>query len=142
MEKNLYAVVVKTPYPPEAFVFVQNGLDFTVRRVHGEAAAQPVKPAGDTAPSTENPQVKSRHITGRELCFGLRDYAVEQYGLLARPVLARWGIRKSEDFGRIVFALVEAKLMLKTEEDTLADFADVFDFREAFAAQLTLSEKR
>ena len=51
---------------------------------------------------------------------------------LARTVLARWNIRRTYDFGRIVFAMVDNGLMQKTEEDSIEDFRDVFDFKHAF----------
>lgn len=126
MAQDLLQVVRSTKYPLEAFLFVQRGLDFTVRRIHGE-------PKRGTDPA-------SRHVTGQMLCHGLRDYAIKQYGLMARTVLRHWHIISCEDFGRIVFALVDAGLMHKTEEDRLADFADVYDFNHAFAADLQLSE--
>jgi uncharacterized repeat protein (TIGR04138 family) len=37
------------------------------------------------------------------------------------------------DFGRIVFAMIDAGMMRKTDEDDLADFDNVFEFDEAFA---------
>lgn len=73
-----------------------------------------------------------RHITGQEFCDGLRRYAIDQFGPLARTVLEYWGIHKTVDFGKIVFALVEVGLMRKTEEDTLEDFRNVYDFDSAF----------
>ena len=58
--------------------------------------------------------------------------------LLARAVLATWGIRSTDDFGRIVFAMIDAGLLQKQPDDTIADFADVFDFRTAFEAAYTI----
>jgi uncharacterized repeat protein (TIGR04138 family) len=72
------------------------------------------------------------HVTGRELLEGIRDCALEQFGGLAPMVFENWGVRKTADFGSIVFNLVEANLMGRSESDTLADFTDVYDFREAF----------
>jgi uncharacterized repeat protein (TIGR04138 family) len=73
-----------------------------------------------------------RHITGRELTEGVRDLAITRFGPMARNVLEHWGVRESADVGRLVFALVEAGILIKQEEDDLADFEDVFDFDEAF----------
>lgn len=108
-------------FPPEAFCFVQEGLRHTVERLHGEHEDEPEG---------------SRHVSGQELCLGLRDFAIRQYGLLARTVLESWGIRRTEDFGRIVFAMVEAELMKKTDDDSLDDFQEVFEFDEAFSNEL------
>lgn len=108
------------PYPAAAYQFVRLGLQHTVKTVHGEDAL-------DATPEDE-----SRHVTGQDLCIGLRSFAVEQYGSLARLVLTRWGIRRTRDFGKIVFALVEGGLMRTTEDDSIEDFEEVFDFDEAF----------
>jgi uncharacterized repeat protein (TIGR04138 family) len=124
--QDLIVVARATKYPLDAFDFVSRGLDFTVRRTHGES---------------KSPEPGTRHVSGRDLCHGLRDYAVEQYGLLARTVLRRWHIRDCEDFGHIVFAMVEAGLMHKTPDDSIRDFRDVFDFETAFRASLELSER-
>ncbi len=75
---------------------------------------------------------KPRHITGQELLHGIRDYALEQFGPLTRTVLNYWGIRKTEDFGKIVFALVAVGILRKQPDDKLEDFKDVYDFKDAF----------
>lgn len=73
-----------------------------------------------------------RHISGRELAEGVRELALEQYGPMARTVLEHWGIHETGDVGDIVFALVEAGILIKQDEDTRADFEGVYDFDEAF----------
>jgi len=75
---------------------------------------------------------KARHISGKELLEGIRDYALEQFGPMARTVLNYWGIHKTEDFGTIVFALVEVGILRKQPEDKLEDFKDVYQFEDAF----------
>lgn len=110
------------PYPPEAFHFVSEGLSHTVRTIHGHRDE-----SMEIAPTDQN-----RHISGKQLCLGLRTYALQRYGLLARTVLHRWNIKGTEDFGKIVFAMVDAGLMRKTDEDTPEEFEGVFDFHEAF----------
>lgn len=106
------------PYPAEAYEFVQRGLSYTVQKLHGTVA---------------DPKA-SRHVSGRDLCDGLREFALTQWGLLARVVLRQWEIRSTIDFGRIVFALIDAGQMQKTDDDTLDDFQNVFDFKNAFEA--------
>ncbi|MDX2131694.1 MAG: hypothetical protein SFY69_06560 [Planctomycetota bacterium] len=103
-------------YPPQAFQFIRDGLAHTVKTVHGSGE-------GDD---------ERRHVTGQQLCLGLKDYAIRQYGLLARTVLRSWNIHGTEDFGKIVFAMIEADLMRKSDEDTFDDFRRVYDFDEAF----------
>jgi uncharacterized repeat protein (TIGR04138 family) len=123
-EKSLQQVVEEVGlYPIEAYEFVQQGLSFTVQKLHGEV---------------RDPS-KNRHVTGQDLCEGLRDLALTNWGLLARTVLERWNIRKTIDFGRIVFALVENGYMQKTDEDFIDDFKDVFDFKTAFEAEYRIT---
>ena len=76
-----------------------------------------------------------RHVSGQEFCDGIRRYAIEQYGPMARTVLEHWGATSTMDFGQIVFDLVDIGLMRKTEEDSLNDFKDVYDFRTAFSSK-------
>lgn len=73
-----------------------------------------------------------RHVSGRELALGCRELAIELYGPLARTVLEHWGIRNTRAFGDIVFNLLDAGVLSKTEEDAREDFDHVFDFTEAF----------
>ncbi len=73
-----------------------------------------------------------RHVTGAELAWACRDLASRQFGLLARPVLAHWGVTRTADFGRIVFALVEVGLLVTQPGDRAEDFDAVFDFESAF----------
>ena len=123
--QDLLTVVDSTKYPLDAFLFLQRGLEFTVQRAHGEAP--PPGPGFD--PDADQPD---RHVSGQMLCLGLRDFALEQYGLLARTVLKSWRLHSCEDFGQLVYAMVNAGMMHKTQEDSLDDFNDVYDFKHAF----------
>lgn len=107
-------------YAPQAFEFVQEAVGYTAQKVHGKGAR-------------DEPD-ESRHISGRQLCEGLRDFARDRWGRLAGTVLRRWGLRSTLDFGRIVFALVDGGWLRKTREDSLNDFRDVFNFDDAFEA--------
>lgn len=106
------------PYPMEAFTFVREGLAYTAERVHAERQSV----SGD-----------DRHISGQQLCLGLRDFAIQQYGLLAPVVLNHWHVHRTDDFGRIVFAMISEGMMSKTADDSLDDFRAVYDFDEAFS---------
>ncbi len=75
---------------------------------------------------------QARHISGFELCRGLRTLASARFGPMAKEVLNFWGVRSTGDFGNIVFNLVDAGLLLKTEHDRIDDFIDVYDFGDAF----------
>lgn len=106
-------------YPAEAFRFVEEGLSYTVVSRHGD---------------TSDPNV-NRHVSGRDLCLGLRDFGWQRYGLMANLVLERWNVISTLDFGRIVFAMIEHELMQKTDQDTIDDFRNVYDFRTMFETQ-------
>jgi uncharacterized repeat protein (TIGR04138 family) len=73
-----------------------------------------------------------RHISGEELAEGVRDLAIREFGPMARTVLEYWGIHCTRDLGEIVFALVEAGVLIREDDDHLDDFRDLFDFEEAF----------
>src|SRR5690606_34101129 len=75
---------------------------------------------------------KPRHISGAELAEGARALAIDQFGPLARTVLEHWGIHSTADLGEIVFALVEAGILVAEPEDRIEDFVGLFDFEEAF----------
>jgi len=110
LEERLKAVVAKDGrYQIGAYRFMYEALDYTVKQIGCK-----------------------RHITGRELCEGLRNLALDQFGGLAVMVFETWGVRRTADFGDIVFNLVDAELMSRSEGDSRADFDNVYDFREAF----------
>ena len=75
---------------------------------------------------------KARHISGRELLIGIRETALEQFGPMAKEVFNFWGVRTTEDFGNIVFNLVDTGLLSKTESDSIDDFIDIYDFETVF----------
>ncbi|MFN0150762.1 MAG: Minf_1886 family protein [bacterium] len=73
-----------------------------------------------------------RHISGRELLEGIREFALERYGLMTKTVFDHWGVSRTEDFGAIVFRLVHAGVLSKTPEDSMKDFEGAYDFEAAF----------
>ena len=80
----------------------------------------------------EHQRDKSEHVGGRELLETLRELALRKFGKGARRALAKWNIFRTEDFGEIVFELVEAGLFSKTPDDSKEDFANGFSFEDAF----------
>lgn len=110
-------------YPIEAYIFVKEGLSYTADKIHGQRDESEV----------------NRHISGRDLCLGLRDFAWLRWGYMARTVLRRWNITTTMDFGRIVFAMVEHNEMQKTEDDNPADFRRVYDFLAAMESDYCIS---
>lgn len=129
---TLDSVEIKHPiYPPAAFRFVIDGLAYTTDRAFGHGAGEDPRAAGGLPLPDMRPD--TRHVSGQQLCLGLREYAIERYGMLAPCVMRHWNVVRTEDFGRIVYALIEAGRLTKSAEDSLEDFQAVFDFDEAFA---------
>lgn len=75
-----------------------------------------------------------RHLSGGELALACRDFALEQFGLLSSTVLAHWGVSRTEDFGQMVFLLIDAGLLARQPSDKIEDFDQVYDFAEVFQA--------
>ncbi|MDG2148917.1 MAG: hypothetical protein P8N09_05265 [Planctomycetota bacterium] len=103
-------------YEADAYHFVFRALDFVLDRQTAQ-----LDEGGDDP-----------HVSAIQLLEGLREFALELYGPLARLVLEHWGIYRTEDFGEIVFGLVECRLLNKQESDRKSDFRNGFNFREAF----------
>ncbi|MCA9132043.1 MAG: hypothetical protein KDA45_02770 [Planctomycetales bacterium] len=73
-----------------------------------------------------------QHITGQQLCEAIRQYALEQYGYMAKTVLNSWGVFATGDFGEIVYNLIRIKHMKRSKSDRREDFDAVYDFGSAF----------
>lgn len=111
----LDSVVANDPrYQREGYIFLRDALDFTTK--------QQKKIKG----------VSVRHVTGPELLGGVRQYALREFGPMVMTVFDNWGIHSCEDIGQMVFNLIGAGVFGKTEEDSIKDFKDVYDFEEAF----------
>lgn len=114
-EESLEQILAKDPrYQRDAYLFLREALDHTQKSIVKENRGQ------------------MRHVTGQELLGGIRDYALTQFGPMVITVLEEWGIRGTRDFGELVFNMVEAGLLAKTEHDTRADFDGGYDFEDAF----------
>ncbi len=119
-------------YRLDAYAFVEEALGYAHEAL---GMGRPKESEEEEQPSDEPPAGKhqpERHLTGQELCEAIRQYAVEEFGYLAKSVLNSWGVYKTRDFGNIVFNLIEINRMKKTRDDRLEDFDDVYDFDVAF----------
>jgi len=112
-------------YHPHAYQFVFAGLTYAQEHL-----------------GRDRTDCQAGHVSGRELLEGVRTLGLQHYGLMAVSVFANWGVYSTEDFGRIVFELIEAGEMRKTDDDQLADFVDVYDFRTAFVEQYDLDTSK
>lgn len=120
-------------YKLEAYQFVRMGLTYAqdVLELGQEAEGQVADDTGRVP----------RHVSGRDLCLGLRQLAHEQYGRMARLVLASWGIRSTGDFGEIVYNLIKIGEMSKSDDDRRADFDDVYDFQRALVEEFAITKE-
>lgn len=103
-------------YDGQAFFFLKDALDFTLKRFLDGASG------------------RSRHVSGKELLEGFRDYALEQYGPMAATLMEEWGIRQTRDVGNMVFLLIEEQVFGKQESDKPEDFEGLFDLDQALRA--------
>jgi uncharacterized repeat protein (TIGR04138 family) len=130
-DPKLAEIVERDPrYAYEAYEFIDRALQFTQKRLGRERSPE-VQP-GD-------PRL---HVRGRELLGGVRELALREFGMLARTVFAMWGIKGTDDFGNIVFNLIDAGLMSRSDDDRPDDFHGVFDFNEALSYEIQLDEAR
>ncbi len=114
-EETLEKIIATDPrYDREAYQFVREALDHTQEHL------------------VKSNKGAVRHVTGQELLEGIRNYGLEQYGPMTLTVLEEWGVHSGEDFGEIVFNMVEAGLLGKTEQDHRDDFKGGYNFFEAF----------
>lgn len=109
MQPRLRDLVEGRPYAPEAYEFVMQALDATLRALD-----------------------RPRHVSGRELLEGIRRCATEEFGPMAKHVLNCWGVHDTADFGVIVFDLVQRGVLAKTAEDDIRDFQGGYDFAQVF----------
>ena len=108
-------------FHPLAYQFVFSALRFTQEQLGRDRATE-----------------ATGHISGPELLDGIRLLGLQHFGMLSITVFKRWGIQSTDDFGRIVFQLIEAGEMRKTQNDQLADFLGVYDFCKVFQDDYTL----
>ncbi|MFN9367429.1 MAG: Minf_1886 family protein [Planctomycetia bacterium] len=135
-------------YSLDAYLFVLESLSFAQESLglgaeppaeELDPAAEPVEPR-PTKPKGKGgknrPRHAERHVSGQQLCEAARLYGLQQYGYLAPKVLGAWGITRTDDFGEIVFNMIDIGQMRKTRSDKREDFHGVYDFADGFARDL------
>jgi uncharacterized repeat protein (TIGR04138 family) len=124
-EESVASILRKdSRYDGQAFLFLKDSLDFTLKRFLGEDGGQ------------------LRHVSGKELLEGFRDHALEQYGPMAATLMDEWGVKECRDVGNMVFLMIEEQIFGKQESDSPEDFDNVFDFRKAFREPFLPSGKK
>ena len=114
-DEELDKILVKdSRYHRDAYFFVREALDHT-QKLMGKV-----------------PKDEIRHVSGQQLLNGIRDFGLGQFGPMTLTVLNEWGLNVCEDFGEIVFNMVENSLLAKTDRDSRADFKGGYAFEDAF----------
>jgi len=112
-QQRLDKIIKEDPrFKRDAYLFVSEAVAYTMAKLREEGVP--------------------RHITGQELLDGIREHALETFGPLTLDVLQDWGVGSCEDFGAIVFNMVEHSLLGASDEDSPEDFTGGYDFHEAF----------
>jgi uncharacterized repeat protein (TIGR04138 family) len=136
-------------YTLDAYLFVLEALSFAQESLGmgQEPAVEELEPLpggdADSAGTARGRRGRGRkreaerHVSGQQLCEAARLYGLQQYGYLAPTVLATWGIRATDDFGEIVFNMIDIGQMRKTRSDRREDFRGVYDFAAGFARDLS-----
>ena len=88
--------------------------------------------AQEVLPNEESEEENEPHLTGQQLCEAIRLFAIDQFGYMSKTVLNNWGIQGTNDFGEIVYNLIDIGMMKKSETDEREHFADVYSFEKAF----------
>ncbi len=124
-DEAIECILAKDPrFAREAYIFVREALDFTQKLIVKDSRGH------------------IRHVTGQELLEGIRQYSLQQFGPMSATVFEEWGVKNCRDFGEIVFNMVEASLLAKTEKDTRSDFQNGYDFTDAFLKPFWPQNKR
>lgn len=123
-DEALEQVLARDPrYARDAYFFLREALDYTQKAI-----------------SKAN-QGKLRHVTGQELLGGIRDFALAQFGPMTLTVFHEWGVTRGEDFGEMVYNLIDQGVFSKHDTDTRTDFAGLYDFEEVFRKPFLPSAK-
>jgi len=111
-------------YGKGAYYFVREALDHTLKVLCQEGSQE------------------ANHVTGPQLLDGIREYALDRYGPMTKTVMDHWNVTKCRDFGDIVFQLVDCSVLGKTDNDSPEDFADGYDFHDAFESPFLPSDEK
>lgn len=101
-------------YGKGAYYFIREALDHTLKNLE------------------KNKSKNKGHVSGTQLLDGIRDFALDRFGPMTLTIMEHWNIRKCRDFGDIVFNLVDYGILGRTENDSLDDFEDGYNFLDAF----------
>ncbi len=115
-EKLDHIVQLDTRYDRDAYLFLRDALDYTVKQ------RKKAREGGD------------QHVTGQQLLEGIRLFALKEFGPMVPTVLTYWGIRRGDDFGEMVYNFIREGIFGKTDTDSIEDFKGGYTFHDAFVA--------
>ena len=101
-------------FPSEAYYFLRDALDSTMKQMQ------------------KGRKEALNHVSGKELCSGVRDFALQQFGPMVPTIFEAWSIHTTRDIGDMVFNLIHTGAFSRSESDRVEDFEDVFAFEDAF----------
>ena len=109
----------------EAYDFVCEAVTFTQDRLGRDAIH-------------EDEEV-DHHVSGAELLRGTCELAIREFGMMAPIVFKQWGVRTTDHIGEIVFKLIKAQRLSKSDRDDPEDFHELFDLHQALADGFALT---
>lgn len=108
-------IITEDPrFDRDAYFFIKDALEFTVEQ------------------TKKTRERGTSHVSGRQLLEGIRDYALKYFGPMVPTVFEAWGITACEQFGEMVYLLIQKGIFGKSEQDSLGDFKGVYTFHDAF----------
>ena len=143
MEEIIKLLETDKRYKLAAYEFILAAVKFAHDILElGDPISQVNQTDGDNVcvDDDEPPGDVDRDISADDICKAIRIYAVEQFGLLAKPTLNNWGIHSTADFGQIIFNLVKCGALLTSQRDNIDDYNNVFDFDDAFEKQFSFDD--
>lgn len=143
-DEQIDKIVAADPrFHRDAYSFVREALDYTQKNSgRSGAPSRSSKNLNEMLDPSGKDAAKTSHVSGKQLLEGIREYALDRYGPMTITLFEEWGIHRCEDFGDIVFNMVESSILGKTEEDSREDFKNGYDFVEAFRKPFLPSAKQ
>ncbi len=127
---SLYQIVDQDPrYPIDAYIFVRDALAYASDSLELGSQCYPADAEVDASTQLAR---RERHLTGQQLCEAIRQYALNQFGYMAKVVLKNWSIDRTGCFGDIVYNMIDLGIMKKSSQDKRAHFDDVYEFDDVF----------
>lgn len=101
-------------YAADAYIFLRDALDVTIKTLQqGRTDA-------------------INHVSGPELCEGVREYALQQFGPMVPTIFEAWGLATTRDIGEMVFNLIRTGAFSRSDSDKIEDFENIYHFQDAF----------